>query len=95
MLTDIIGSKALVEVHGNANFGSMTPRQVVNDGVLKYSMGFTGGSAQLAILRDHGLITKPNGYRANLTEKGKLYLRSLLAGKLDQVLEICEQESTI
>ena len=39
MLLDIIDDKKLNEVHGNANFGSMTPREVVNDGVLKYSTG--------------------------------------------------------
>ena len=93
MLTDIIGTKALIEVHANANFGSMTPRQVLNDGVLKYSMGYTGGSTQLKILREHGLITKPDGYRANLTEKGKLYLRTMLGGKLNDVLAIMERDA--
>lgn len=88
MLIDIIGEKALKEVHGNANFGNMTPREVVNDGVVKYSMGYTGGSTQLKILREHGLITKPNGYRANLTEKGKLYLRTLAAGNLPEIMKI-------
>lgn len=92
MLIDIIGKKKLAEVHGNANFGAMTPRQVVNDGVLKYSMGYTGGSTQLAILREHGLVTKPKGDHANLTEKGKLYLRSLIAGKFDDVMAILEAE---
>lgn len=93
MMVDIIGDKALLEVHGNANFGPMTPRQVVNDGVLKYSMGYTGGSTQVSILREHGLITKPSGYKANLTEKGKLYLRSMMAENFSLVLEICEQNS--
>ena len=93
MLLDIIDDKKLNEVHGNANFGSMTPREVVNDGVLKYSMGYSGGATQIAILREHGLITKPKGYYANLTKKGKMYLRTLVAGKLDEVLNILDGDA--
>lgn len=92
MITDIIGERALIEVHAYANFDDLTPRQVVNDGVLRYSMGYTCGSTQLKILREHGLITKPVGYRANLTEKGKLYLRTMLDGKLDDVRAIMEDD---
>ncbi len=92
-MIDIIGTKALIEVHANANFGSMTPRQVVNDGVLKYSMGYTGGSTQMRILREHGLITKPDGYQASLTKKGKRYLRTILGGKLDDVRAIMERDA--
>ena len=76
---EIISDEEIIRVHGYANFGSMTPREVVNDGVRKYAVGFTGGSTQVAILREHGLITAPRGagYRANLTEKGKRYARSI------------------
>jgi hypothetical protein len=77
--SDIISDDEVVRVHGYANFGSMTPREVVNDGVRKYAVGYTGGSTQVAILREHGLITqtKGAGYRANLTEKGKRYARAI------------------
>ena len=76
---EIISDDEIIRVHGYANFGSMTPREVVNDGVHKYATGYTGGSTQVAILREHGLITAPNnsGYRANLTQKGKAYARSI------------------
>lgn len=76
---DIISDADVLRVHAHANFGTMTPREVLADGVWKYSMGYSGGSTQLAILREHGLVTKPRGisYRADLTEKGKRYLRSL------------------
>lgn len=76
---EIISDEEIVRVHGHANFGSMTPREVVNDGVRKYAVGYTGGSTQLSILREHGLITAPKGisYQANLTEKGKRYARSI------------------
>ncbi|MGO4917682.1 hypothetical protein [Pseudogemmobacter sp. W21_MBD1_M6] len=75
----IISDEEITRVHGYANFGSMTPREVVNDDIRKYAVGYTGGSTQVAILREHGLITKPNSnsYRANLTEKGKRYARAL------------------
>tara|TARA_R110000782_G_C14663387_1_gene398112 strand:- start:410 stop:682 length:273 start_codon:yes stop_codon:yes gene_type:complete len=76
---DIITDEELARVHGNAKFGSMTPRNVVNDGVRKYAVGYQGGSTQVTILREHGLISKPKncGYKANLTEKGKRYARAI------------------
>jgi hypothetical protein len=76
---DIISDADVTRVHGHANFGSMTPRDVLADGVWKYSMGYTGGWTQLTILMEHHLITKPKpgSYKADLTVKGKAYLRSL------------------
>jgi hypothetical protein len=76
---EIISDEEIARVHGHANFGYMSPREVVNDGVRKYAVGFTGGATQLAILREHGLITKPKGisYNADLTKKGKAYARSI------------------
>lgn len=76
---DIISDEEIARVHANANFGSMTPREVVNDGVRQYAVGYQGGSTQVAILLEHGLISKPKncGYKANLTEKGKRYARAI------------------
>ena len=82
-LSDIISDAEIARVHAHANFGSMSPREVVNDGVLKYAIGYQGGHTQLCILLEHGLITKPRPgrYDANLTKKGKKYARALrLAG---------------
>jgi len=75
----IISDEDVIHVHANANFGSMTPREVVNDGVRKYAIGYQGGATQIAILREHGLITKPKGcgYKADLTKKGKEYARAI------------------
>lgn len=86
----IISDEEIIRVHAYANFGSMTPRDVVNDGVRKYAVGFTGGSTQVAILREHGLITKPNGagYRANLTEKGKRYARAIYSTRTPDPAQI-------
>jgi hypothetical protein len=76
---EIISDERISYVHGFANFGKMTAREVVNDGVRKYAVGFTGGATQVAILLEHGLITTPKnaGYRADLTQKGKRYARSI------------------
>jgi hypothetical protein len=74
----IIPDEEIVRVHGNANFGSLSKRKVVNEGVLKYAFGYEGGYTQLCILLEHGLIKKPKpmSYKSTLTEKGKRYLRA-------------------
>jgi len=76
---EIISDEEIARVHGYANFGDMSPREVVNDGVRKYAVGFTGGHTQLCILLEHGLIRKPKPgkYSAELTKKGKRYARSI------------------
>ena len=82
----IITDEQIIRVHAYANFGSMTAREVVNDGVRKYAVGYTGGSTQVAILREHGLIKRPKnaGYKADVTEKGKRYARSIYHDCLTQ-----------
>ena len=74
----IITDAEMARVHGNANFGSQAPRQVLAEGVWKYSMGYTGGHTQLTILLEHGLIRKPKpgSYRSTLTKRGEAYLRA-------------------
>ena len=78
-LSEIISDAEIVRVHGYANFGSMTPREVVNDGILKTAVGYHCGHTQFSILRDHGLVTKPRlgSYDADLTKKGRAYARAL------------------
>ena len=74
----IISDKDVTRVHGNANFGNMTPREVLADGVLKYAMGYTSGYTQLCILLEHKLIRKPKPgrYYSTLTILGQKYLRA-------------------
>lgn len=75
---DIISDAEIIKVHANANFGSTSPREVVEKGIFQVACGFdNGGSTMQAILLEHKLITKPKGYRSNLTVKGKKYLRFL------------------
>lgn len=79
-LAEIISDDEIARVHGHANFGpSITPREVVNEGVRKYAVGYHSGYTQLTILLEHGLITnpRPGRYDANLTKKGKKYARVL------------------
>lgn len=84
-LAEIISDAEIARVHGHADFGpTMSPRDVVNEGVLKYAIGYHSGHTQLTILLEHGLITKPRpgSYDASLTKKGKKYARALhSAGK--------------
>ncbi|MDP2047540.1 MAG: hypothetical protein Q8K33_01420 [Cypionkella sp.] len=82
---EIISDEEIIRVHGHANFGDMSPREVVNDGVRKYAIGYTGGHTQLCILIEHGLITKPKPgkYSSNLTQKGKRYARAVSAAQHD------------
>jgi len=78
---DIISDAEIARVHGRANFGTMTARQVVDDGIGKVVVGYHCGHTQFTILREHGLITKPKAmsYDCNLTKKGKKYYRAILA----------------
>lgn len=79
-LEGLIVTDAEIEaVHGHANFGSMSKREVVDDGVLKYAFGYTSGSTQLSILLEHGLVRrpKPGSYYTTLTRKGQRYLRAV------------------
>lgn len=79
-VAEVVSDEEIARVHGRANFGpTMTPRDVVNEGVLKYAIGYHSGHTQLCILLEHGLITKPRPgrYDASLTKKGKRYARAL------------------
>lgn len=72
-LRALISDAEIVDVHGNANFGPIPPRKVVNEGVLKAAFGYSGGHTQFLILREHRLLQK----NWKLTKKGLRYLRAL------------------
>ena len=71
--TEIVPDDEIEAVHGYANFGGMSKRRVVDEGVFKYAFGYTSGSTQLQILIEHGLIRtpKPGRYASSLTKKGQ------------------------
>lgn len=83
----IVSDADIERVHGHANFGDMGKREVVNDGVLKYAFGFTGGHTQMTILVEHGLIRKPapGKYSSGLTKKGQSYFRAVYWPAFQQV----------
>ncbi len=83
-VSNIISDEDIIRVHGFASFGTMSPREVVDEGVLKYAMGFTGGWTQVSILLEHGLIQrpKPMSYKSRLTQKGFAYARALWATRI-------------
>jgi hypothetical protein len=76
---EIIPESEIDRVHGNANFGPMPKRRVVDEGVLKYAFGYQSGYTQLQILIEHSLIRKPKpgSYKSTLTAKGQRYLRAM------------------
>lgn len=67
---EIISDEEIERVHGNANFGSMGKREVVNQGVLKCASGYYQGHTSTQIITEHGLIDDKYG----LTPKGRMYL---------------------
>lgn len=69
-MQEIIPDSEIEKVHGNANFGGMGKRDVVNLGLLKCASGYYQGHTSTMIITEHGLITK----EYELTPKGKQYL---------------------
>ena len=78
----IISDEEIERVHAYANFGDQSKRDVVDDGVLQYVFGYCTGHTQMTILREHGLLRASRGmsYRADLSAKGKDYLRAMFRG---------------
>lgn len=75
---EIITDKEIECVHANANFGSMSKRDVVNQGVLKCASGYYQGHTSNQIIKEHGLV---NG-KYKLTAKGKEYLWAAFASSI-------------
>lgn len=67
---EIIPDYEIDRVHGNSNFGSISKRDVVNQGVLKCASGYYQGFTSMQIIKEHGLIDD----QYQLTPKGKMYL---------------------
>ena len=67
---EIITDEEISRVHGFANFGNMSERDVVNFGVLKCACGYYQGSTSRAIITEHRLINK----KYLITQKGREYL---------------------
>lgn len=68
---EIVTDQQIAEVWGNSNFGDISPREVVNNSVLKYAAGYATGHTAMCILHELGLLNK---HSETLTKKGKEYL---------------------
>lgn len=92
---EIVTDEEVDRVHGNANFGGATKRWVVDEGVLKYALGFSGGHTQLTILLEHGLLRKPSPgrYDTDLTKKGKSYARALCGDRFSDIVKTLSGEA--
>ena len=73
----IVPDDLLMKVHGNADFGNLSPREVVDQTLLTYAFGYSSGHTAMRILQDHGLLRKGKGYNALLTKKGFRYLKAM------------------
>ena len=69
-VTEIIPDADVDRVWGNANFGSMTKRDVIKYGLLKCACGYYQGFTSKSIITELGLISE----KYELTAKGRLYL---------------------
>lgn len=77
-LEEMVPLDEILNVQGTSNFGSMSPREIVNDGVFKVLMGYACGSTQLSILQKLKMISNESIYNPSLTEKGMEYARELI-----------------
>lgn len=75
--SEIITDEEIERVHGNANFGGMEKRTVVDQGILKCACGYYQGRTSGQIIKEHGLIND----KYQLTEKGKAYLWAVFSNK--------------
>lgn len=66
-------------VHAHSNFGSMSPRAVVDEGIRKVLIGYGCGHTQETILQEHGLVSFRNQHRRTLTvtARGMRYARAM------------------
>lgn len=78
---EIITDDEVARVHGRANFGDVSPREVIAIGVLKCASGFWSGSTSRAICLEHRLIDE----NYQLTAKGRSYLWAAWSGRKAEV----------
>lgn len=70
-MSNIVPDNALREAFEDTNFGSKTPRYMVNDALLKCAAGYQTGKTIKQIVIDLGLVHENEWL---LTDKGKQYL---------------------
>ena len=78
--TDIINYQAAL----GADFGSITPVEVVRRGLLKVVCGWHNGSTVQGILLHHALVKVSKGGNFKVTHRGRLYLREILGNMIGE-----------
>lgn len=75
--SEIVSDAEIERVHGNANFGGGSKRDVLRQGVWNAARGYSMGSTMRSIIIEHGLAKdQRNRHKPPvLTEKGMNYLR--------------------
>lgn len=66
----IISEEEVIRVHGNANFGTLLPRDVIANALLKYAVGYSTGYTAASICEDHGLVSNSRVVVPVLTKRG-------------------------
>jgi hypothetical protein len=74
---EIITDDEIERVHANANFGSQSKRDVVDNALLKAACKLHNGSTANYILEAHGLIDTAYRRRPKLTDLGREYLYAI------------------
>lgn len=77
---DIITDAQIKREHWG-DFGSNTPREVVDGGVWSIGFGYSTGFTCARILHAHKLVTNPRSRNVRLTKKGTLYFRAIAQQK--------------
>lgn len=75
---DIITDKQMKTAFGNANFGDVSPRDVIANTLLKCASGYATGHTARVICEELGLVT-PDW---QLSQRGKAYLFAAYSNKL-------------
>jgi hypothetical protein len=68
---EIVTDADIEKVWDNADFGSMSKRDVIRFGLLKAASGYHQGHTSMQIITELGLVTYANH---NITKKGREYL---------------------
>ena len=75
---DIISDEEIAAHHSDTFGPAMTPRRVVDEGVLKVALGYHQGSTMRSILVAHELVEAyDDALTTRLTGKGYEYLRAM------------------
>ncbi len=75
---EILTDAQINDAWGNANFGSISKRNVIAGALLKCASGYYTGNTAKCIIEELGLVTK----KWTLTKLGKRYLYAAFCGNI-------------